>query len=701
MMSTFLTTRSSPRNAIGHRPGASPIDHALTLLLADETEAALRWSAAALEREPLSPVALIITSRLLDQMGRTRAATDGLRLASQRAIEMGDLPLAVAAMDDLRILGADAGDQLDQAANAFCRGSPRLQQGSPPLPPPRFGDFVEPLSPFLSGPPLASRATQILLAAKQAHDEAIGSQLPALASVPMFSALSWESLRELLSTFQMITVPAGHPICRESEEGTAAYIVAYGEVELSRRAAHGDNKPRLTVGRLGSGGFFGEMALLSRLPNATSATATRPTILLVGRRDALVTLAARRPEVASQLAAHCRRTSLSNLGWTSPVIASLRTEDSETLVERLEMRVFERGEKLVRDREEPKGLHLIVSGEVAVVAREWSERVLLATLGAGETVGEVELVLCRQAYADAVAVRPSAALFLSRDEYSALVQDRPAILHGLYATAVRRHAETRLALESGSSAVGDEALIDEDATVTRVAPERAMHPRRGSVPPLPNRSPGRSTEPAVVEARTIANSEPRSEPPAQPRVAVGASVAPTTASIAPGPSKASIARRAPLRLTSMAAVTFAASAAGVLVILLFRSGLPVRGGDGTGAAASLPVAAAPAATAPPPPVAVVAAPAPVPTAFEIASTPPVTAPKPVAITNRAPVRPAYTKPRVVIASPVSDSKMPAPASSAAPPAASTVPSAPEVPSPSALRLSTRTAPTSDEFGGRE
>ena len=697
MMSTFLTTRSSPRNALGHRPGASPIDHALTLLLADETEAALRWSAAALEREPLSPVALIITSRLLDQMGRTRAATDGLRLACQRAIEMGDLPVAVAAMDDLRILGADAGDQLDQAANAFCRGSPRLQQGSPPLPPPRFGDFVEPLSPFLSGPPLASRATQILLAAKQAHDEAIGSQLPALASVPMFSALSWESLRELLATFQMITVPAGHPICREGEEGTAAYIVAYGEVELSRRAAHGDNKPRLTVGRLGSGGFFGEMALLSRLPNATTATATRPTILLVGRRDALVTLAARRPEVASQLAAHCRRTSLSNLGWTSPVIASLRTEDSETLVERLEMRVFERGEKLVRDREEPKGLHLIVSGEVAVVAREWSERVLLATLGAGETVGEVELVLCRQAYADAVAVRPSAALFLSRDEYSALVQDRPAILHGLYATAVRRHAETRLALESGSSAVGDEALIDEDATVTRVAPERAMHPRRG-VPPLPNRSPGRSTEPAVIEARTIAMSETRSEPPAQPRPAAGTSVAPTTASIAPGPSKASIARRAPLRLTSMAAVTFAASAAGVLVILLFRSGPAVRSGDGTGAAASLPVAAAPATAAPPPPVTVIAAP--VPTAAESASTQPVTAPKPV-VTNRVPVRPVYTKPRVVTAAPVTESKGPAPAPAPAPAVASASSSAPEAPAPSAFRLSTRTAPTSDEFGGRE
>ena len=697
-MSTFLTTRPPPRNIVGHRPGASPIDHALTLLLADETEAALRWSAAALEREPLSPMALIITSRLLDQMGRTRAATDGLRLASQRAIELGDLPMAVAAIDDLRILGADAGDQLDQTANAFCRGSPRLQQGHPPLPAPRFGDFVEPLSPFLSGPPLASRATQILLAAKQAHDEAIGTQLPALASVPMFSALSWESLRDLLSTFQMITVPAGHPITREGEEGTAAYIVAYGEVELSRRASHGDNKPRLTVGRLGSGGFFGEMALLSRLPNATTAIATRPTILLVGRRESLVSLATRRPEVASQLAAHCRRTSLANLGWTSPVIASLRTEDSETLVERLEMRVFERGEKLVRDREEPKGLHLIVSGEVAVVAREWSERVLLATLGAGETVGEVELVLCRQAYADAVAVRPSAALFLSRDEYTALVQDRPAILHGLYATAVRRHAETRLALESGSSAVGDEAVIDEDATVPRI-PAKPPTPPRILVGSDEARTPLRPAIPAQAHVAYGA-SEPPPEIRKQPREVAGTSVAPTTSSI--GPSRASIARRAPLRLTAMAAVTFASAAAGVLLILLLRPGQPVRIGDGMGAAASLPVAPVPsAAPAPPPPASPPPAPpsaaAPSPTAAEPAWTP--ASPSKPAISNRAFSRPVSPKPRIALAASTEPAK---PVQAPAPPAASaSASSVAETPAPTAVRLSTRAAPASEEFGGRE
>src|SRR5258708_774589 len=117
-----------PLDAPGVRTTESPVDHALTLLLAGEIDAALRWAAAALERSP-SPAALIVTSRLLDQMGRTRAAIDGLRLAVQQANESGNLPLAVAAIDDLRTLGVDVSEHLDEVAGAYCRGSGRQQRG--------------------------------------------------------------------------------------------------------------------------------------------------------------------------------------------------------------------------------------------------------------------------------------------------------------------------------------------------------------------------------------------------------------------------------------------------------------------------------------------------------------------------------------------------------------------------------------------
>jgi cAMP-dependent protein kinase regulator len=187
--------------------------------------------------------------------------------------------------------------------------------------------------------------------------------------------------------------------------------------------------------------------------------ATRPSILLVAKRDALEVVAEQRPEVAVELAAHCRRRMVVNLGRTSPVLVAVPSDDRAKLVERFETRLFEKGEKLVTEGEDAQGLHLVASGEVAVVAHDGAESVVLATLTAGETVGEVALVLRRKANADVIAVHPTVTLFLPREEFVELVRDHPGILHGLYLTAVHRDDETTLALDAAPAAVGDDYVL--------------------------------------------------------------------------------------------------------------------------------------------------------------------------------------------------------------------------------------------------
>ena len=66
--------RPSPPDLPGATTTDSPIDRALTLLLADEVEAALRWSAAVVESDPSIPSGLVITCRLLKQLGRPEAS---------------------------------------------------------------------------------------------------------------------------------------------------------------------------------------------------------------------------------------------------------------------------------------------------------------------------------------------------------------------------------------------------------------------------------------------------------------------------------------------------------------------------------------------------------------------------------------------------------------------------------------------------
>ncbi len=429
-------------------------------MLADEREAALRWSAAVVEQEEAVPSALVLTCRLLADFGRTEAAIEGFRLGLGRAIDSGNLPLAVAAIADLRKLGVDVDEAIDAVAAAFCAGSPRLTEAAPPPPPlPSFTKF-QPLSSFLTGPALLSKATQIVHQAKNKYESDDGAEAQ-IAPMPLFSALEKEGLRALITAFEMITVPAGQHVIEQGEEGAEAYIVARGELEVRRESEDADDGPpsAMTLARLTNGALFGEMALLSRAPRAASVVACRPSILLVARRDALEAVAEKRPEVGIELAAHCRRRMVANLVRTSPVLLGVDPQERPALVERFETKVFEKGEKLIIEGREPTGLHLVASGDVAVVGHEGGEPFVISTLGVGDVVGEVALVLRRKANADVVAVHPTVTLFLPRDEFVSLVREHPAILQSLYLLAIDRDEETSSVMSVSSVNIAEDYVL--------------------------------------------------------------------------------------------------------------------------------------------------------------------------------------------------------------------------------------------------
>jgi CRP-like cAMP-binding protein len=439
-------TRSRPPDLPATEACDRSVDHALMLLLADEPEGALRWAAAIVGRDSSGPGALVVASHLLEQMGRRGAAVAGLELALREAVDAADVPLALAAVDGLRAFGQDVGPHLDRLATTFCRGSRQSE----------------------------------------------------VAPLPLFGALGAEPLRALLGAFEVVTVGAGHRALEQGARGEAVYVVAHGAVEVSRRSTPDD--PRVVLAQLGCGALFGEMALLSRLPVAASVVATRPSILVVARLDRLHAVAVGHPQVALELSAHGRRHLVENLGRSTPALAIVPPMERALLVERFETRSYETGEKLCTYGAEAPGLHLVASGEVAVVAHEGAERVVLATLGAGGTLGEVELVLCRRADADAIAVRPTVTLFLPREHFHSLAADHPAILHGFYMAALQKSTEARQAMIAPAVVVA--ADVFEDAPQAPEAPRTLPLP-----PPLPPSPPPPPASLAPMAA-SIASARP-------------------------------------------------------------------------------------------------------------------------------------------------------------------------------------------------
>ncbi len=94
-----------------------------------------------------------------------------------------------------------------------------------------------------------------------------------------------------------------------------------------------------------------------------------------------------------------------------------------------------------------------------MVGHEAGEPFVIGTLGVGEVVGEVGLVLRRKANADVVAVTPTVTLHLPREDFLSLIQGHPAILQGLYMLAIKRDEETSGVLDNTTTSVAEDYVL--------------------------------------------------------------------------------------------------------------------------------------------------------------------------------------------------------------------------------------------------
>ena len=83
----------------------------------------------------------------------------------------------------------------------------------------------------------------------------------------------------------------------------------------------------------------------------------------------------------------------------------------------------------------------------------------LATLGPGDFVGEISLVLRRPAVATVTARTPTVTLRLPPDAFLEAIRDFPELLTQLYETALRREAETSSILAREAIAADDLILV--------------------------------------------------------------------------------------------------------------------------------------------------------------------------------------------------------------------------------------------------
>jgi voltage-gated potassium channel len=123
--------------------------------------------------------------------------------------------------------------------------------------------------------------------------------------VPMFAELGTVTLSEIVSKLRVRHYPPRIVVVRRDEPGDSMFFISEGEVEV--------RLPRGAVA-LRQGGFFGEMALLDRLPRSATVVTTQPTTLLVLYASDFYEVAANIPSLVEAVEREARRRRAENQG---------------------------------------------------------------------------------------------------------------------------------------------------------------------------------------------------------------------------------------------------------------------------------------------------------------------------------------------------------------------------------------------------
>jgi len=98
-------------------------------------------------------------------------------------------------------------------------------------------------------------------------------KLTMLAAVPLFSGLGQKDLTEVGRLTDEVDLPAGRVLARQGDSADAFYVIIDGSVRIERDGN--------VLRDMGTGDFFGEIAMVARTPRMATATTVTPCRLLV------------------------------------------------------------------------------------------------------------------------------------------------------------------------------------------------------------------------------------------------------------------------------------------------------------------------------------------------------------------------------------------------------------------------------------
>ena len=115
-----------------------------------------------------------------------------------------------------------------------------------------------------------------------------------LKGVPLFSKLDKKGLQDVAQIADELDLRAGKEMAKEGDRGREFFVLLNGEAEVTRAGRR--------INTMKEGDFFGEIALVTKMPRTATVTATSDVDVLVITERAFDALLDKSPEIGRRVA---------------------------------------------------------------------------------------------------------------------------------------------------------------------------------------------------------------------------------------------------------------------------------------------------------------------------------------------------------------------------------------------------------------
>lgn len=264
-----------------------------------------------------------------------------------------------------------------------------------------------------------------------------------LAQVSFLKGVGYEALRSLMDLCVMETIEHHHAVYYEGDRGHKMYITLIGQVTLYY--------PDKAQTVLGPGSYFGEMALMVRLPRSETVRASQTCLLLTISVADFETYLHQYPIVYERIDRERRaRMALRLVSLEIPFLSGLSTESLTDLSQRCVIEdKIEPDTIILRQGDIGDRFYIVIDGAVeAIVANDRDDDKISNLLEAGSYFGELALVSDHEVRsASVIALKQSVLLSISRAEFQRFFFHNPPSYASIQIRLLRHACDMQSILE--------------------------------------------------------------------------------------------------------------------------------------------------------------------------------------------------------------------------------------------------------------